>query len=52
MKRKHFSIDQLVAILKQEVADLIRKVGISDVDLLPLEETVRRSAVGPGPFAN
>ncbi len=54
MNRKRFSIEQIVAVLKQAelgmpVADLIRQVGISDADVLSIEEAIRRDAVGSGP---
>lgn len=44
MKRKRFSVGQIVAILKQSemgmpVAELIRRVG---TDILPIEEAVHR----------
>ena len=44
MKRRRFSIEQIVAVLKKAdlglpVADLIRQIGIG-ADLLPLEEAV------------
>jgi hypothetical protein len=52
MKRKRFSIEQIVAVLKQAelgmpVADLIRQIGISDADVLSVEEAIRWDAVGP-----
>ena len=55
MKGKRFSVEQIVAVLKQAelgmpVADLIRQVGISE-PILPLEEAVRRAGVRPGPRA-
>ncbi len=54
MKKKRFSVEQIVAVLKQAelgvpVAEVIRKVGISEADLLSMEETVRWHGDGPGP---
>lgn len=42
MKRKRFSVEQIVTVLKQAeagmpVAELIRHIGISDANLLSLE---------------
>lgn len=50
MKKKRFSIEQIVAVLKQAeigmpVADLIRQMGISEQTILSLEETVCWTAV-------
>ena len=47
MLRRSVSVEQIVAVLKQAefgvpVAKVIRKVGISDADLLSMEEAVRR----------
>jgi hypothetical protein len=44
MKKKRFSVEQIVSVLKQAevgvpVAEVIRKVGISD--LLSMEEAIR-----------
>lgn len=51
---KRFSLEQIVVVLKQAelglpVADLTRRVGISEADLLPLEEAVCGPGDGPGP---
>lgn len=53
MKRKRFSVEQILAVLKQAeagipVAELIRHVGIWNANLLSLEEGVCRFADGPG----
>lgn len=45
MKKPRYSVEQIVAILKQAelgmpVADLVRKLGISDADVLSLEEAI------------
>jgi putative transposase len=53
MKRKRFSVEQIVAVLKQAelgmpVADLIPS-GDRRADLLPLKEAVWRFAVRSGP---
>ena len=45
MKRKRFSVEQIVAVVKQAelglpVADLIRQVGISGADFLSLEKGI------------
>ena len=45
MKKPRYSVEQIVAILKQAelgmpVADLVRKLGISDTDVLSLEEAI------------
>jgi putative transposase len=45
MKKPRYSVEQIIAILKQAelgmpVADLVRKVGISDADVLSLEEAI------------
>ena len=56
MKKKRFSTEQIVAVLKQvemgmAVADLIRQIGFRfavlrfGTDLLPLEEAVWRTSV-------
>ena len=56
MKKKRFSTEQIVAVLKQAemgmaVADLIRQIGSRfavlrfRADLLPLEEAVWRAAI-------
>jgi putative transposase len=47
MKKKRFSVEQIVAVMKQAeagvpVAELIRKVGISEQNLVSVEEAVRR----------
>lgn len=49
-----FSVEQIVAVLKQAdlgvpVAELIRKVGISEQDLLSMEEAVCWHGDGSGP---
>lgn len=49
-KKKRFSIEQIVAVLKQaeigmSVADLIRQMGISEQTIFSLEETVCWTAV-------
>ena len=46
MKRKRFSVEQIVAVLKQAevgvpVAELIRQVGITEQTLLSMEKTVQ-----------
>ena len=53
MKRKHFSVEQIVAVLKpaeagMPVAELIRHVGISEQTFLSLEEGLCRTADRPG----
>ena len=53
MKRKRFSVEQIVAVVKQAelglpVADLIRQVGISEPGVLSLEERIRRPGTGAG----
>jgi hypothetical protein len=53
MKKKRFSIEQIVAVLKQAelgmpVADLIQQGGYLGTDVLPVEEAVRGDAVGSG----
>jgi hypothetical protein len=53
MKKKRFSVEQIVAVLKQvelgvPVAEVIRKVGNQRADLLPLEEAVCWDGDGPG----
>jgi hypothetical protein len=53
VKRKRFSVEQIVAVLKQAelgmaVADIIRQVGISEQNVLSLEEAVCRPTIGPG----
>jgi putative transposase len=45
VKKKRFSVEQIVAVLKQAelgvpVAEVIRKVGIRRADFLSLEEAV------------
>jgi putative transposase len=47
MKRKRFSVEQIVAVLKQ--AERMYPAGRHfGTDVLPLEEAIRRAAVGPG----
>jgi Transposase len=53
MKRKRFSVEQIVGILKQAevgvpVTEVIRKAGISEADLLSMEEAVRGAGSGSG----
>ena len=53
MKKKRFSVEQIVSVLKQAelgvpVAEVIRKVGISEQDLLSMEEAVRWYGDRPG----
>jgi len=48
MGKKHFSEEQIAFALRQAesgtaVAEIIRKLGISEQALLPLEEAVRRT---------
>ena len=53
VKRKRFSVEQIVAVLKQ--AELGMPVGADapgwnlGADVLSVEEAVRGAAVGPGP---
>jgi len=51
MKKKRFSVEQIVGVLKQAevgvpVVELIRKVGISEQTFLPMEGEVRRPGSG------
>jgi hypothetical protein len=56
MKRKRFSVEQIVAVLKQgelgmPVADLTRQVGISEQTYYRWKEAICGPGVGPGPRA-
>ena len=56
MKRKRYSVEQIVAILKQAevgvpVAELIPPGRDLGADLLSLEEALRWAGGGPGPSA-
>ena len=56
MKRKRFSVEQIVSILKQAevgvpVVELCRQAGITEQALLPVEEAVRRPGDRPGSAA-
>ena len=53
MKKKRFSVERMVGILKQAevgvpVAEVIRKAGISEQTVLPLEGEVRWVRSGSG----
>ena len=53
MKKKRFSVEQIVAVLKQAelgvpVAEVIRKVGISEQTFYRWREAVRWSGDRPG----
>jgi hypothetical protein len=51
MARQRFSVEQMAAALKQVElgmpADVIRRTGISDANVLPMEEAVRQHADHP-----
>ena len=52
MKKKRFSVERIVGVLKQvemgvPVAELIRQVGIR-ADVVPVEEAVSRAKNRPG----
>ena len=54
MKRKRFSVEQIVAVLKQAevgvpVAELIRQVGITEQTLYRWKKTVQGTGNRPGP---
>jgi transposase-like protein len=54
VKRKRFSVEQIVAVLKQAevgvpVAELIRQVGISEQTLYRWKEAVQGAGNRPGP---
>jgi putative transposase len=54
VKRKRFSVEQIVAVLKQAeigvpVAELIRQVGISEQTLYRWKKAVQGAGNRPGP---
>jgi transposase-like protein len=53
MKRKRYSVEQIIAAVKQSemgtpVPDIARKLGVAEQTVLSLEEVVRWAGARPG----